>query len=380
MLQPDPLYRSLAKLVWLFFGVVLALWFLQTTLFVVLFTAATFVFALGLNAPVRWLERRRVPRGLATTLVVVIALLIAALVLWIALPRFVTEVSKLVTQLPAFVTGLANTLANLAGRVSPSLADEIRSSVSNVNADFVTQALPTLQTWLARVGSFTVSLVSGVGLLALLGVSVVFSVAQPRPLVRGLIAVFPPELRRPAMLALASSGQAVAGWLGSNLIVGAFQAVTVGIVLSLLGVPGALVWALLAFFSELVPRVGFYVMAVPPLLVALAVGPQTALWVGVFFLLLDTLTSNFVGPFVRADRMDLHPVSLLLALLAFGTAFGFAGAILATPVAGIIKAFYEAFVLRAERGDVPLELAVDVVLDGKPRTDAERALVKGAAT
>jgi putative permease len=232
-----------------------------------------------------------------------------------------------------------------------------------LNADALGRLLPTLQTFLTQVGTLTLSLLSGVVLVLLS--TVVYAVARPGPLLRGYVAVFPEALRLPATRALIRSGQTVSGWLWSNVIVGALEAVLVFGALSLLGVPGALVWGALAFFAELVPRFGFYIMAIPPVLVALTVGPLTALWVVLFFVVLNEVMGDLVAPLVRADRMDLHPVSLIFAVLALGSAFGLLGALVATPVTGMVKAFYEEFLLFRRRGDVDRDQAVEDVLDGR---------------
>ena len=152
------------------------------------------------------------------------------------------------------------------------------------------------------------------------------------------------------------------GWMKSNLIGGVVQAILVYIFLTIMNVPGALVWAALAFFSELIPKIGFYIMAIPPTLVALSISPATAFWCLVFFLLLNELISDFVMPKLRSSTMNIHPVSLLFLLLAMTTAFGLMGALLAAPMAAIIKAYYEEFYLQRFPDDPEMEQRIDNIL------------------
>jgi len=133
-------------------------------------------------------------------------------------------------------------------------------------------------------------------------------------------------------------------------------------VLSLLGVPGALVWAALTFVAALVPLLGPYLMTIPPVLVALAVNPVLALWTAIFYIVLLQLMGNFVAPLVRSSQMKLHPVSLLFSVLAMGSVFGLLGALIATPVAGIVKAFYEEFSLARQPPDEELDQRVENML------------------
>ncbi len=130
-----------------------------------------------------------------------------------------------------------------------------------------------------------------------------------------------------------------------------------------MNVPGAFVWGALTLFAELIPRIGFYIMSIPPVIVALAVSPITALWVLIFFLALNEVMGDFVMPKLRSSTMNIHPVSILFLLLAMGAAFGFTGILLATPIAAIIKAYYDEFYLnRIKQDDRTEKRITDIIL------------------
>jgi predicted PurR-regulated permease PerM len=134
-------------------------------------------------------------------------------------------------------------------------------------------------------------------------------------------------------------------------------------------VPGAWVWGVLAFFSQLIPRVGFYLMAIPPTLVALAISPLTALWVAVFFLALDEILGDFIMPRLRSSSMNLHPVTIMFFLLIIGSAFGFVGVLLSTPIAALVKSFYDEFYLTRLKPDEKMEQRIDAIIH-RSRTKA----------
>jgi len=133
------------------------------------------------------------------------------------------------------------------------------------------------------------------------------------------------------------------GWMWSNVLAGAIRAVVVFFFLLFMNIPGVWIWAGVTFFAELIPRIGFYIMAIPPILIALSIDPITAMWVAIFYLVLDEIMGDFVIPHIRASTMKIHPVSLLIMLLAMVTVFGLMGALIATPLTAFIKAYYEAF-------------------------------------
>ena len=111
-------------------------------------------------------------------------------------------------------------------------------------------------------------------------------------------------------------------------------------------VPGALVWAALAFFSDFIPRIGGYVMAIPPVVLSLTLGPMTAVWVAVFYLVSTEILGSVVAPKIRGATMAIHPVAIIFFTLAFALAFGLIGALVATPAAAFASAFYSEFYMK----------------------------------
>jgi predicted PurR-regulated permease PerM len=186
-------------------------------------------------------------------------------------------------------------------------------------------------------------------------------------LLRLYLLAFPPRLRDPAAQALTRSSVMVVGWMWSNVIVGGLEAVAAFFFRSFMDIPGALVWASLTLFAELLPKIGAYVMATPPTLVALSVSPLTGLWVALFYVVLNELTGSLLMPRVRASTMDLHPVSTLFMMLAMGSAFGLAGALVATPVAAYLKAYFEVFYLSRFPRDPQLDARVEAILHRRER-------------
>ena len=84
-------------------------------------------------------------------------------------------------------------------------------------------------------------------------------------------------------------------------------------------------------------------MSVPPILIAFSISPSTAMWVAIFFLALDELIADVLMPRLRSSTMKIHPVSILVMLMAMSAAFGVIGAFIATPLTAFVKAYYETF-------------------------------------
>ena len=152
------------------------------------------------------------------------------------------------------------------------------------------------------------------------------------------------------------------GWMRANLIGGSIEGVSVIIFLNIMNVPGAWVWGLLAFGAQMIPRIGFYIMSVPPTLVALTLNPVAALWVFLFFLAIDEILGDFIMPRLRSSSMSLHPVTIMFFLLAMGAAFGFMGILLSTPMAAFAKSYYEEFYLNRLKPDDKIEKRIEAII------------------
>jgi len=345
----DGIFRTITSIILYTAGLVILLWFLFKILSVVLLGIFAIVLGVIINAPVSRLEKRGIRRWLASLIVFFVIFGITALLGWMVVPHLSDQLDVLIGNLPKYYASISGYLDSLL-RKFPELRKEISDGGTSISS-----AIPSIGNTVMGIGNFSFSVLGGVFVFIVFICMVVFFVGNPKPIIELYLTVFPVKQREKAENAMKHTSVMLVGWMKSNLIGGAIEAVLVYGFLTLMNVPGALVWAALAFFSELIPKIGFYIMAIPPTLVALSVSPATALWCLVFFLLLNELVSDFLMPKLRSSTMNIHPMSSLFLLLAMGTAFGLTGALLATPLAAIIKAYYEEFYLGQFPTDPKLE-------------------------
>ncbi|MHB1413735.1 MAG: AI-2E family transporter [Chloroflexota bacterium] len=344
--QPGYLYTQLARAVLLAAAAVVLLWLLYRLQAVLIFFATAFIAALILNAPVTWLEQRRVPRPLGVLLVAVGIVAGLAGLGFLVVPRLIGEVGNLAQNLPEYARMLFDNLSALLGDY-PGLEEQLHLDVESL-----AQSLPSLPSLLGQVGGYTFSALGFVALLVVLLSVVFYTLLNPRPIVALYLQILPPDQRESGMRAFSRGSEMAVGWMKSNLIVGGLEAVASFAFLTFLGVPGALIWAALALFAELVPKLGPYLMAIPPIIVAAAVDPLEGLWVLLFYIALNEVMGDVVMPQVRASSMNLHPVYVLFATLAMASLFGILGALIATPLSGFLKAYFDEFYL-SRREEAP---------------------------
>src|SRR6185312_7027984 len=132
-----------------------------------------------------------------------------------------------------------------------------------------------------------------------------------------------------------------------SLIIGASS----GIGLWILGTTGllphggkyALIFGVWAGITELIPYVGPWLGATPPVLYALVEHPLSALWVALLFLAIQQLEGHVIVPKVMSHSLRLHPLLVIFGLLAGGEIYGFPGILVALPLLAAGRAAWEFF-------------------------------------
>jgi predicted PurR-regulated permease PerM len=138
---------------------------------------------------------------------------------------------------------------------------------------------------------------------------------------------------------------AVAGYVRGQVIFSVVMGAGAGIGLWILGVVGifpdgktyALAFGVFFGLMELIPYIGPFLGAAPPVLVALFQDPITALWVALFFVGLQQIEGHVASPLIFGHALRVNPLLVIFALLFGAELFGIVGALVALPVAAVIR-------------------------------------------
>jgi len=139
--------------------------------------------------------------------------------------------------------------------------------------------------------------------------------------------------------------KAVFGYVRGQLIFSLTMGVSAGLALWIFGLVGifpdggryAMFFGVFFGLMELVPFIGPVLGALPPVLVALFEDPLTAIWVALLFLALQQLEGHVVAPQVFSRALRINPLLVLLALLVGGEVYGVVGALVALPIAAVVR-------------------------------------------
>src|SRR5688572_21169238 len=317
-------------------GALFLLWQVRT--FIGWFVIALFL-AAALNPAVNWLQRRHrlMKRPLAIGLTYLGVLVALLLVVGIFLPvlvdqingfiKFVTTAANAPKGPTEYIEGLAkqNGLGGLFQRFSDQL-DELRKQLGEV-----------LQNLLSASGQIALSVAGMIAALATVLTLTFFLLLGSERYVNAGVGLFP-ERHQPLVRRLLShSAGAISGYITGNLAISVICGITTFVVLLLLGMPYAAPLALLVAVLDLIPLVGATLGGALLVVVGLFVEPWKAVVLLIFVLVYQQVESNFLQPIVYSKAVQLNGLVILIALLVGGQLLGIPGALLAIPVAEILR-------------------------------------------
>ena len=281
------------------------------------------ILALGFQPALAWLERRGLSRGLSVALGLLAGMLVIGAFLALVLPGIVRQVSELVEAVPGYI----------------SQAEEGSGFLGDLNERFDLQAkvedaqeqLP--QTALGLIGSFT-SFVFGS--LTVFVLTLYFTINLPR--MRETVATFLGRRDRQDFHEIYDETiRRVGGYVLGNLAVSAVAGTVSFIALLLIGVPFAAALAFLVALMDLIPTIGAVIGAAVAVAVAAFVGIPQMIATAVFFLVYQQIENYVIQPRVMGRTIQMSAPLIILAVLIGGTLLGVIGALLAIPMAAIIK-------------------------------------------
>lgn len=309
--------------------------------------ALAVVAAAALRPLVRRCERWRIPAPVSAT-VLIFGGVAVVVVLGIALADPVGEWASKTPAATAAVNrslhSVRERLAELGWRMGPSTAAERQATPpEGLAGELVGQAVtgtvkaPALAPFIRRAFPTTTAVVIGIlEFLIFLG----FMLAAGDSWGLRLKAAAGTYAEGERLMKLADQiREAVAHYLLVTLVLNIAQAVVVGLVLWMIGMPAPLLWGLATAVAEFVPYIGGFVMMILLALAGLVSAPDLhlALLAPACYLLITTLQNNVATPLLFGRGLTLNPVAILLAAVIWWALWGVAGAFLAIPFLAAAK-------------------------------------------
>jgi predicted PurR-regulated permease PerM len=329
-------------------GVGLALlvyWIGSNTTQLLLWIVAALFIALGLDPVVRWLESRKIPRPAGILLSV--SVLIIAVVGFFAtlIPTIVEQVTELVQQAPVWVRDFINSeffrsldsQFGVRDRLSQGLAQVVKSP----------EALGGIFGGVVGFGS---TVANGLfGTLIVLVLSLYFLAALPAMKKWGYRLA--PRSRRPRVEALSEAiTRSVGNYVIGQAAVALLNATFAFIVMSIIGVPFAVLLAFVVALLAFIPLVGGMIAGVVVVLITLTLGWQQAVAYAICYFAYLQFEAYFISPRIMQKAVAVPGAVAVISVIAGGSLLGVLGALIAIPTAAaILLLVKEIYIVRQDK-------------------------------
>jgi predicted PurR-regulated permease PerM len=324
---PLSYYAKITLVVVAVLALLRAAWAVRNILLLVLVAA---VLAVGLDPAVRRLERLNLPRGWAVVLIMLATIGFIVLFAALVVPPVVRGIRQLASDIPGYIDRLQNQ--------SGWFRDLSRKYDLSTKLKSLTDRLPSLASAsLGKILGITRSVASVIfNMLTILILTIYFLMALPRG-ERTAEGLMGGEHQQRNVRLFREALDRIGGYVSGNIAVSIIAGVASFVFLRIIGVPFAAALALWVAIADLIPTVGATLGALAAVLVAFFSSVADGIATIAFFLVYQQVENYVIVPRVMRKAVDLSPAAVIVSVLIGGSLAGFAGALLALPLAAAAK-------------------------------------------
>jgi predicted PurR-regulated permease PerM len=333
----------------------------------VLFVAA--VLATAMRPAVLWLEQRGMPQwGGVITIYAVLALLTATLFATLA-PLIVDQGVQIAQDVPGYYQeareDLRGSRSQILRRIGNNLPEQLSLSAFGGTTRQQADATGEQQSLVAQaVGYLRSATWSLFGFIAIFLIAYFWTLDREQ-IVRAGLLIVPIDNRDAAREIWDTAEQKVGAYVRGQALLMLIIGVLSGIAFFVIGLPSALILAILAAIFEAIPYIGPILTALVAVLLTLAEAPDKIWWVVGAIGVIQQIENAILVPRIMDRAVGVNPIVTLLGFAAFGSLFGVLGAIMAIPLAAVIQVLLDRWLLSADTQPI-------TVIEGRDKTAVVR--------
>jgi len=282
---------------------------------------------------VKIFEKRQVPRTMAILLVYLIFGTVIGLIFSFLIPQLAKELDDILKTLPEQTEMLEDGLD-----LFKSLQHMTVPKIIKDGFELLVNRIQILLEGLAgRLASFLVAMVSQIISLAVAPFLAFYLLRDMEKIKRRTFLSIPRAYRLTVYSLAKEMNDVLNGFIRGQLVNSTLVGLLIAAGLAIIGIKYALFIGILAGLFNIIPYFGPVIGFIPAFVLALAKSPMSVFWVLVTFVVANQIEANIIAPKFVGERVGLHPLAVIFAILAGGELMGISGMLVAVPVAGIVR-------------------------------------------
>lgn len=286
------------------------------------------------------LEKWKVPRSVGSiiSLLLLIGLFIGFV--GVAAPIIVAQIVAFAQALPIIIHNFIAILQRLSATYEfQSYYDQIIDWVSNSLSSIVNQFLLTLGSTLQGLSVILSALSNVIIILMTFPIFLFFLLIDGRSFKNNFLKWFPQDTREEIDNLFHQINKQVGGYIKGRLLTSFLIGVYFFIAYSVIGLNYTFVLAFLAGLLSLIPYIGSLIALVPVFIIAATQSSFTVILVLILWGFGQILDGNVLGPIIIGKNLNMHPLTIIVVLIGFGTLMGISGMIMGIPIYAILRIF-----------------------------------------
>jgi predicted PurR-regulated permease PerM len=291
-----------------------------------------FALAFVLQPVVRFFQNKGLGRGLSVIVVLTLFVVVVFLIVQTTLPHLIKEIKQLIVELPKITSEIKELLNNFSKRFD-FLPSDYQPNFDNINTFF--------SRYVIRLGNFPKifvdRIISYLSIMILVPMILIYFLLDYEKILCGIRNFLVRNNKVRLKNYLADLNKIMGSYFRGVFIVMIIISTVFSIVFTFLGLDFAVFFGIIIGLTNIIPYLGSYIGGALPLLFALLESPQKALLVLIFSVIIQTIESDVLTPYIQSKHIKIHPLIVILGLLVFGSLFGVIGMMVAVPILSIIK-------------------------------------------
>ena len=343
----QPYNWTFQRVVWatlVLVSVILGFWLLYRFYQVIFILFIAIVIGTVIRPGVNWLYQRGFSKIAGAILIYIVLFILLIGFLWLLFPLIFEQSSTLTREIPNYYQNLRAWIVNSSNQLFMRLGQLLPSALPKLN--------PVQQTGEAAVASagqvlgYIMMTARAIFVIIVVMVLTLYWTLDGPRIIQASLLLIPQDQRESIGELILAMESKVGLYIAGQGVLCLVISIMALIAYMLIGLPNALVLALAAGVMEAVPMIGPLLGAIPAGLVALSIAPDKLVWVIVATIVIQQLENSLLVPRIMRKAVGVNPFVTLLALFAFSSLFGLAGALMAIPIAAIIQLVLNHFVFQ----------------------------------
>lgn len=278
------------------------------------------------------LEKNKVPRWASITIIFIALFIIIGIIIRFIAPPIAEQIENLINQIPALqheIQYIINFALDQMERLPADVTDRINKmvqSMSNSTADILSNSF-----------SYLTSFISTLFLLIMVPFFLIYMLKDHERFIPFIAKLFKADRKVFIVDLLKDLNHTVQSYIQGQVTVSIILGIILYIGYSIIGLNYTLLLVMFACVANMIPFLGPWMAFAPAAIIGIIQSPTTFIWVCIITLVAQQLEGNVITPNVMGKSLNIHPLTIIVVILAAGNLGGFALILVAVPLYAVIK-------------------------------------------